>query len=52
MVTPVGNFCFTCNQGVVYNPENLIDDDGSYDVSYRSTGATGQFVLFTAAYQR
>lgn len=51
-VTPVGQTCFTCNTNVDWVPEHYLDDDGSYQVTYRSSQATGSFVLFTATYSR
>ena len=51
--TPVTGSCFQCNFAVpTYNPQNYIDDDGTYEVAWASNGATGTFVLFTAKYVR
>jgi hypothetical protein len=51
-VTPVGQTCLTCQTSVDWVPEHYLDDDGSYQVAYRSSQATGAFVLFTATYSR
>jgi hypothetical protein len=52
LVSPVGQTCLTCQTSVDWVPEHYLDDDGSYQVAYRSSQATGTFVLFTATYAR
>lgn len=52
-VTPAGQMCLTCSVDVVgWSPQNYVDDDGTYQVAYDSSQATGTFVLFTATYSR
>lgn len=47
-----GRACLQCNGGGAWSPENYVDDDGTYDVTWRSRGGSGTFVLFTAQYTR
>lgn len=49
---PLGTTCLQCNFGAEFNPEFYIDDDGSYDLTWSSKGASGAVVLFTAKYLR
>lgn len=45
--------CLQCTFSVpAFNPQNFIDDDGTYDLDWASSGAAGTFTLFTARYLR
>jgi hypothetical protein len=48
----LGSNCLQCNFFSEFNPENYIDDDGTYELDWSSEGASGSFVLFTAKYLR
>jgi hypothetical protein len=52
VVTPAGQMCLTCNTATDWEPANYLDDDGTYQVDYSSSGASGRFILFTATYSR
>jgi hypothetical protein len=47
-----GQNCFNCNGQGTWNPGNYLDDDGSYEVKWRSEGGAGTFVMFTQRYVR
>lgn len=47
-----GRICLQCNGGGPWSPENYVDDDGTYEVAWRSRGGSGTFILFTAQYTR
>lgn len=49
---PLGTTCLQCRFSADFNPENYVDDDGTYELDWASEGATGTFVLFTARYLR
>jgi hypothetical protein len=44
--------CLQCNGFADVNPQNYIDDDGTYDLEWSSQGGSGKFVIFTATYVR
>lgn len=47
-----GNVCIACNSNGDWRPANYLDDDGTYQVHWSSSGAAGKFVLFTQRYIR
>lgn len=48
----IGNVCVTCNSIANWQPANYLDDDGTYQVKWSSSGGTGKFVMFTQRYVR
>jgi hypothetical protein len=51
-VEGVGGHCLNCNGQGDWHPEHYLDDDGTYDLAWRSEGAAGTFVMFTQRYVR
>jgi hypothetical protein len=44
--------CLNCNGRGTWHPANYLDDDGAYDIRWRSQGGAGTFVMFTQRYVR
>jgi hypothetical protein len=47
-----GNACLACNSNGNWWPAHYLDDDGTYQVHWSSSGAAGKFVMFTQRYVR
>lgn len=47
-----GSNCLNCNGRGDWHPGNYVDDDGTYEVKWRSQGGAGTFVMFTQRYVR
>jgi hypothetical protein len=47
-----GRTCLDCFGNGRWHPENYLDDDGTYQLHWSSSGAAGKFVLFTQKYVR
>lgn len=48
----LGGHCLNCNGRGSWQPAHYLDDDGVYDLNWRSQGAAGTFVMFTQRYVR
>jgi len=51
-VNPLGNMCLTCDGMGKWQPEQYLDDDGTYQLKWHSQGAPGTFILSTERYVR